>query len=188
MIEQNKNYRACLRRCGRIITMRRGILGAMLVALFTLLPTPVFSADFAVDFVPNEERQVTWYGSTSNCIGDPRSPACALDTMMACMLRRDAALCRSIGMEEFCEHSTWSGARYKIRRVDVRSRMPGKEAVEIWFYEKLCFSSEESCVAKDDFVNSSGSEFLFRSEDRWLFQGESDLSERLCWFKREFGH
>jgi len=171
--------------------MRSGIFTAMLIALCILVPNAAFAADLDADFVPNEERQVTWYGSTSNCVGDPRSPACALDTMMICMLRRDAGMCSSIGIEEFCEHSTWSGARYKIKRVEKReeaSRNFGTDLAIVYFDERLCFSSEESCVSTDDFIDSSGAEYLERSGDRWLFVGEPDLSERLCWFKREFGH
>jgi len=38
-------------------------------------------------------RTVTQTSATSDCIGNPRTPACALDTLAACIARRDAVLC-----------------------------------------------------------------------------------------------
>ncbi len=38
-------------------------------------------------------RVVTQTSASSDCIGDPRTPACALDTLAACIARRDAVLC-----------------------------------------------------------------------------------------------
>ena len=38
-------------------------------------------------------RRVTQTTATSDCIGDPRTPLCALDTLVACTARRDHSLC-----------------------------------------------------------------------------------------------
>lgn len=39
--------------------------------------------------------------ASSDCIGDPRTPLCALETFLACGTRGDLALCRMVGVENF---------------------------------------------------------------------------------------
>jgi len=39
-------------------------------------------------------RKLTRTGGSSDCIGDPRSPICAVETFIACNARHDAKLCR----------------------------------------------------------------------------------------------
>jgi|GEM_PF-1613727 len=36
--------------------------------------------------------------ATSACLGQPSTPACAAETLFACLTRGDAALCRTVGM------------------------------------------------------------------------------------------
>ena len=38
--------------------------------------------------------------ASSECIGDPRTPLCALDTWRACFVWREPALCKLVGLEE----------------------------------------------------------------------------------------
>ncbi len=35
--------------------------------------------------------------ATSTCLGAPATPACATETLLACLARGDAALCRAVG-------------------------------------------------------------------------------------------
>ena len=44
-----------------------------------------------------EFRSITRTEATSQCIGDPKTPLCAVETFMACSLRRDIRLCRLVG-------------------------------------------------------------------------------------------
>ena len=37
--------------------------------------------------------------TSSDCIGDPKTPLCAAETQLACWLRKDAEMCRMIGWE-----------------------------------------------------------------------------------------
>ncbi|MBI4968517.1 MAG: hypothetical protein HZC25_10410 [Rhodospirillales bacterium] len=49
---------------------------------------------------PKAVRVMSLTASTSDCIGDPKTPLCAVETVMACMLRRDMNLCRRAGVDE----------------------------------------------------------------------------------------
>ena len=44
-----------------------------------------------------EIRRVTQTESTGNCVGDPRTPLCAVETQLACWVRRDPRLCEIVG-------------------------------------------------------------------------------------------
>ena len=43
-------------------------------------------------------RRITETEATSGCIGDPRTPMCAVKTFVACFARRDISLCRKVGV------------------------------------------------------------------------------------------
>ena len=43
-------------------------------------------------------RRVTLTAADSDCIGDPKTPLCALDTFQACLVRYDNELCFKIGL------------------------------------------------------------------------------------------
>ena len=43
-------------------------------------------------------RRITQTEATSDCIGDPRTPMCAVETFVACFTRRDTSLCRKVGV------------------------------------------------------------------------------------------
>ena len=48
-----------------------------------------------------EQKQITPTAADSACIGDPVTPICAVETMIACFARRDAELCHKIGIGDF---------------------------------------------------------------------------------------
>src|SRR5688572_7375110 len=65
----------------------RALLG---LTLFAILATAVglfFYSD------RGEIREITTTTSTSDCISDPKTPACAVETLLACTTRLDGALC-----------------------------------------------------------------------------------------------
>ena len=60
-----------------------------LVALLQICPTTGWSGEKRVLDFTNE-------GSTSRCIGDPRTPMCAAETLEACRIRAEWKLCEPI--------------------------------------------------------------------------------------------
>ena len=52
-------------------------------------------------------------GSTSNCIGNPKTPRCAVETMNACVKRGDWELCRQAGYE-WEELGRWVPSEYAL--------------------------------------------------------------------------
>lgn len=70
--------------------MRTSILRALTVAVMPLI--------CPVSGWPGEKRVLdfTNEGSTSRCIGDPKTPLCAAETMAACLIRADWKLCEPI--------------------------------------------------------------------------------------------
>jgi len=47
---------------------------------------------------PDEWRFIGLEDATSKCIGDPKTPLCAVETVIACFARMDISLCRRVGM------------------------------------------------------------------------------------------
>lgn len=76
-------------------------MGATKFLLPLLLTVAVLAAvaraDEAID--PQEIRVITATSATSNCIGDPKTPVCAAETMMACFARLDLRLCEHVGVD-----------------------------------------------------------------------------------------
>lgn len=69
---------------------------ATLIAVVLLLsPVPAFAAE---DIPPPDEiRYVERDGATSDCIGDPKTPLCAVESWIACDIRGDIELCIRAG-------------------------------------------------------------------------------------------
>jgi len=65
------------------------------------LPTSISQVIAGGNGTPGELRFVSPTGATSDCIGDPRTPLCALETFLACTARLDAALCHRVGVEDY---------------------------------------------------------------------------------------
>lgn len=58
-------------------------------------------------------RSITRTHSDSRCIGDPRTPLCAAETLMACWARQAPDLCKMVW--DFSDVSGSEGIRYKYR-------------------------------------------------------------------------
>ena len=62
-------------------------------------------------------RRITPTEADSDCIGDPRTPLCAVETRMACFIRKDVSLCRQVG-----DHESVYGDDTHYACFDVESR------------------------------------------------------------------
>jgi hypothetical protein len=54
-----------------------------------------------------QPRIITATDATSMCIGDPRTPLCALETTLACRVRSDPVLCDKVGTPRFISGAAW---------------------------------------------------------------------------------
>ncbi len=71
---------------------------------FPLLPLAACLAAAAVAPLSAQQpeiRVITQTEATSECIGDPKPPLCAVETFNACGTRRQVELCRLIGRDGF---------------------------------------------------------------------------------------
>lgn len=48
---------------------------------------------------PDEWRFISIDDATSKCIGDPKTPLCAVETVIACFARMDISLCQRVGQK-----------------------------------------------------------------------------------------
>ncbi len=71
----------------------------------------------ADDFSPGVERQIVRDGQS--CIGDPRSPACALVNLLHCIVYEDRNLCARVGvaLDDNCPPVRRISVRYAIEAV-----------------------------------------------------------------------
>ncbi|MEO5336789.1 MAG: hypothetical protein H7841_07845 [Magnetospirillum sp. WYHS-4] len=63
-----------------------------------------------------EIRSITATTATSDCIGDPRTPVCAVETLLACLARSSPDLCTMVGEDVPRTHKEPEGMRYRIER------------------------------------------------------------------------
>jgi len=61
-----------------------------------------------------ELRFVSPTGATSDCIGDPRTPLCALETFLACTARLEPALCLRVGVDDYTFRKKLTTLNYYI--------------------------------------------------------------------------
>lgn len=73
--------------------MRRGRIFAVLAAAMLAAWPHAAAGQLEEDI-----RWVDLQGSSSDCIGAPDSAVCAVETALACRVRRDAALCGAVGL------------------------------------------------------------------------------------------
>jgi hypothetical protein len=57
--------------------------------------------------------------ATSTCLGEPRSPQCAAETLLACLTRAEARLCRAVGITDVPPPAEPIQTEYVIERVSV---------------------------------------------------------------------
>ena len=68
----------------------------------------------AAETYPSEVRTITATSATSSCIGDPKTPVCAVETFRACSARLNNDLCLRVGVEGFMFRKAPYNLRYRI--------------------------------------------------------------------------
>lgn len=82
---------------------------ALVYTQATLIPPPTEPFD------RNQVRVISETETTSTCIGDPRTPLCAVETFLACSPSR-LYLCEQVGVFDFGFHREPTAFRYRVRR------------------------------------------------------------------------
>lgn len=93
------------------------------------LTTEIWAQD-ADKVDPDQVRIITPTESTSTCIGDPRTPVCAVETVMACALRLDMRLCGKVGITDYALPDKLADL-YRYRVLSVRIIRPGDITLEL---------------------------------------------------------
>ena len=79
--------------------MTRGfVVSPLRWALLLGLAMPAFGCAGGERPAVGQVRRVTPTATDSECVGDPKTPLCALDTFQACLVRYDNGLCFEIGL------------------------------------------------------------------------------------------
>ena len=104
--------------------------------------------------------------STSRCIGDPRTPLCAVETLMACFIRRQVRLCTiSEGLPESEAgqfHLSPLGPSYRTEYRVLRFRIIGNNDqllnlnvewlkpgdVDMFIFVRSCLMPRSSCIGE----------------------------------------
>ena len=133
-----------------------GITVAVLVAA-TMTP-PVFAS--------GEERQIVYYSVWGDCIGNPATPLCALDTLFSCMVRNDPTMCAAVGAVGHCAGRPITGVRYIVDQVG---------ETNISFRASVC-RDDRPCPAPA----ASYAEDLARIDGAWRFRAEPKIHALAC--------
>ena len=133
-----------------------------------------------------EVRSITAEAATSDCIGDPHTPLCAVETFLACTVRRDLDLCATVGVQEVRRYHTGPGgmSAIHIRLVESKSinhdaALPfgepsdhaNQERATVVLAERRCLSEEEGC--RD--WNERNTTYFLTPEDGWQIEGWTTL-------------
>ncbi len=82
------------------------LLAASIVCLVT--------APSAAETLHWELRRIGPSDSTSDCIGNPKTPVCAVETFIACWARHQMPLCWRVGVDRFSFTGTVTAVEYAI--------------------------------------------------------------------------
>jgi len=119
-----------------------------------------------------EERQVVFYTPWVNCIGNPTTPFCALETLFSCMVRGDWGMCATVGIppDANCRPSHITGVRYSVDQVMHRGA-----AAYLTFRAEVC-RDERPCPAPA----RTQTEELENAGDTWRFLESPRVYELAC--------
>ena len=125
-------------------TARLFAVGLVVIAAFAAHTLPASAQGLPVRNITQNEAT-----TTSACIGDPKTPLCAVETFLACAVRRDMSLCRRVGVDNFSFVDRVGTTEYvvtsqkTIRKKDFPDNLrntdwyrPGN--VEIYFFLRDC--------------------------------------------------
>ena len=71
---------------------------------------------------PSEWRLISANDATSNCIGDPKTPLCAMETLMACFARHEISLCNKVNVFDMHFPGEPYVSRYRILRTEILTK------------------------------------------------------------------
>jgi len=74
---------------------------SFILSLLFGLPTAAAQSD---ESALAKLSRIDQHDASSPCIGDPRTPVCAVETVMACLARQEEPLCKKVGV-------SWSAVR-----------------------------------------------------------------------------
>ncbi len=93
-------------------------------------------ASSAAEMVQTELRRIGLSEATSDCIGEPKTPVCAVETFIACWARHQMPLCRRVGVHRFSFTGTVTAVEYtivsqkRLREEDIRKPANGANIPE----------------------------------------------------------
>jgi hypothetical protein len=93
--------------------------GAVLLLAAGLLFLPVVAFAGGAEKDGGEVRTITATSATSDCIGDPRTPVCAVETLLACFARQDRGLCEKATRRKVELNSEQGSYRYRVLSVRI---------------------------------------------------------------------
>ena len=106
-----------------------------------------------------EIRRITQTDATSTCIGDPKTPLCAVETFIACGARRNLRLCRIAGVHKDVISSRLYSVEYYVKRLhvlrpeDIPPHLKGASwfqpgIVDVQMLERDCLPDQTACPGK----------------------------------------
>ena len=113
----------------------------------------------------SNERQIVYYSIWGDCIGNPHTPLCALDTLLSCMVRDDRALCASVGAAGGM-NCRITGVRYIVDRLSETS---------ISFRASVCRDDRPCPAPATVFI-----EELERTDGAWRFRAQPQIHAQAC--------
>jgi hypothetical protein len=111
------------------MTSKIGLAVFLSALILSAVPFEVFSnGDPEVRVITAEEAT-----TTSKCIGDPKTPLCAVETFIACFARHDGDLCQRVGIPggDFDARTDASAEVVKYVPLDVRPVNPKDFPAEV---------------------------------------------------------
>lgn len=94
---------------------RPTIICTIVLSLVACSTHPQQRADPLADIPPQDElRFISADDATSMCIGDPKTPICAVETLLTCFARADIHLCQRLGITDVELSQSRKTEKYKI--------------------------------------------------------------------------
>ena len=143
--------------------MQRGIAAAF--AAIAVVSTPAA-------WVRAQERQIVYYSPWSDCIGNPATPPCALDTLFSCMVRSDWGMCADVGVvsQADCRPRHVTGVRYIVERIEEK-----RPSARLVFRAEICRDDrpcrEPETIHTEDLTNADG---------KWRFRSSPQIYRQAC--------
>jgi hypothetical protein len=132
---------------------------------------------------PSEDRFISQNDATSTCIGDPRTPLCAVETFLACSSRQNLDLCDLVGVKHFSYPDEKYTSRYRIVSAKVLTQDDMTEDLkdtDWWKPGFVSFSLVEFYTHKDNTITPTYFSGITNPTDQgwgiigWTIEAEQD--------------